>query len=72
VAHCRSHPAHLTVLALDEFETDATVGHGLAQANRRLARGDCGLRFEQPRGAQQGVAVADGDPGFQLRERISA
>src|SRR5207302_1705451 len=57
VANGSGHTADLPVFALDEFEAEPASGNGFAKANRRIARSNLGLGFQQPCAARQSLAT---------------
>src|SRR3546814_288334 len=48
-AHRRGHASHLAVAAFGDHQFQPRIGHGLAEAHRRVARPQRGRCFEQPR-----------------------
>lgn len=62
------HAPNLAVFALDEFKTEPDGRDGLAGTNRREARCDVRLWFEQPRLAWEGLSALDDKAFLQFAE----
>ncbi len=53
------HAADLAVLALGQLQREPRVGHALAMANRRVARGERGRGRQEPRPARLGAKITE-------------
>ena len=64
------HAADLAVLAFEQFQGDPAGGHGLAEADGRVARGNLRLRIEDPGAAGQGLAALKDESLAELEQGV--
>src|ERR1035441_11135179 len=64
------HAADLVVLAFGQLQANPTGGYGLAEADRRVARGKVRLRVENPGAAGQSLAFLDDESFCKLEQGV--
>ena len=64
------HAADLAVLPFEQLQANPTSRHGLAEADRRVTRGNLRLRVQNPGAAGQGLVFLNDESFRQLEQGV--